>query len=72
MAKYGVVTSNIDKLLKEYPKAKNDDKLFVVLYWKMFDKVYELNEEFIERATSSESLLRLKRRYLSKKGESIE
>lgn len=67
MAKYGAVVYNVGKLLDKYPHLKNDDKAFVMMYWLEVDKVKELGSEFLERATSSESICRVKRRYLRAK-----
>lgn len=67
MARNGIVTSNISKLLNKYPHLKHDDKAFVMTYWIECDKVKELGSEFLEKATSSETICRMKRRYLNSK-----
>ena len=66
MARTGVVTQNIGVLLKKDPHAEHDDKLLVMLYWMEVDGIKELGEAFIKKATSSETICRMKRRYLQK------
>lgn len=67
MAKYGTIISNVCKLLDKYPHLKGNDKEFVMMYWLECDNVRELNSDFLEKATSSESICRVKRRYLNTK-----
>lgn len=64
MAKYGLITDNVAMLLGKYPNIANDDKLFMITYWKECDKVTCLED--IVNATSPDTLTRIKRRYLKR------
>ena len=52
-------------ILALYPEARNNDKLLMVIFWEMFDKIpvpKEFRRAFLQRATTPETITRVRRR----------
>ena len=52
-------------ILAHFPETRNNDKLLMVIFWEMFDKIpvpKEFRRAFLQRATTPETITRCRRR----------
>lgn len=57
-------------ILAHYPEARSNDKLLMVTFWQMFDKIpitASFRKAFLQRATTPETITRA-RRHVQEKG----
>lgn len=64
MARKKIVTDKLIQLLKKYPEAEHNDMFLIMKYWIEIDGVSQLDDDFLAKATSSETICRMKRRVL--------
>lgn len=52
-------------ILHHYPEARNSDKLLLLIYWSLVDKIKipkDFWREFLDKATSPETIIRARRK----------
>lgn len=53
------IKNNVEQIFLQHEKARSNDKLLMLLYWKNIDKIDMTSESsFVERATTPESIRR--------------
>jgi hypothetical protein len=62
------VETGIRYILAHYPEARNNDKLLMLLFWEIFDKIQipkEFRQAFLYRATPPETIRRARQKIQS-------
>jgi hypothetical protein len=62
------VETGIRYILAHYPEARNNDKLLMLLFWEIFDKINipkEFRQAFLYRATPPETIRRARQKIQS-------
>ena len=62
------VETGIRYILAHYPEARNNDKLLMLLFWEIFDKINipkEFRQAFLNRATPPETIRRVRQKIQS-------
>lgn len=57
------IRDNVAKILKDYPETRNSDKLLILKYWELVDKlpmdnIDKFREAFVKKSTNTESIRR--------------
>jgi hypothetical protein len=56
------IRQNVEAIMREYPDTRNDDKLLILTYWNLFDKIVKDQMvspiDVLDKATSTESIRR--------------
>jgi hypothetical protein len=61
------IRQNVEKILRDHPKSRDDDKILVLGYWKFIEKInmagteQEFMRDFMKKATTPESITRARR-----------
>jgi hypothetical protein len=59
------VETGIRYILAHYPEARNNDKLLMLLFWEIFDKINipkEFRQAFLHKATPPETIRRMRQK----------
>jgi hypothetical protein len=62
----------VRNILSLFPEARSNDKVLMVHFWRKFDRIYvssQFARDFVERATTPETLTRLRRKIQNEKGD---